>query len=327
MGKDKKNEYIIIPTENIPLRWCSGGILSIVKFKEKWWVPLFFRDIKPDGWNLSLGASERRRHDLNENWETELSDPWKLIIREFLEETLILSKKPKCCDDFQVRQFVFENMDAQESIRMASEFAQDHKNLRQQCDHLSLNDAGKPIYVRLKTGFDMNLIIEKDGIKNTLHDVIISINLLELGIEIIKVIEFKIGNEDYMLDGEILEDEGTEELVRMPFALLSFSYLRDTFGGEDFQLQYTDDIKQPSIIGKPFKNENDIYLFDWDIDRRMQIHESRNYRGIEEKRYTTWAENYDSMFRNLHTIPSRFTPATAKALNLFFKTPLSNLYK
>ena len=55
-------DSIEIPLDEFPLRWASGGVLSIVRLnkhgKNKW-SPFFFRDIKPYGWNIPLGSSER----------------------------------------------------------------------------------------------------------------------------------------------------------------------------------------------------------------------------------------------------------------------------
>ena len=330
-GKTKinnKDKPIKIPLKTLPLRWCSGGILSIVHFKDRYWVPLFFRDIKPDGWNLSLGASERRGEDLSNYWESELMDPWKLIIREFLEETLILAGHPEPGYNKHYRRFNFENMETEIPERWATAFSEKHLKLRRKYDDLRLNYYNEDdIHVRVKSGIYTKLTIEKNGRHRTLHDVIVSFNLLELGIEVIKVIEYSLDNKNYMLDGEILEkdeeNEKMQELVRMPFALLSLDYLKQSFGKEEFKLEYTKDNIQPSIQGGSLLNENDIHLFDWDIKRRIEIMQDGPCQGDEKRRYEDWARNYNK-FEDFKKIPPRFTPATAKVLNIFFNSHLYN---
>ena len=84
------------------LRWASGGVVSIVKFRKREWIPFFFRDIPAYGWNISLGASEERTDDLN--------DPWSFIIREFLEETHVCRKNPSGPDTIK-RPFSFDRLD------------------------------------------------------------------------------------------------------------------------------------------------------------------------------------------------------------------------
>ncbi len=65
----------------VPLRWASGGVLPVATFKNKEWFLLFFRDIKPRGWNVANGASENMAefHDLS-----------RLIEREATEEVVVL---------------------------------------------------------------------------------------------------------------------------------------------------------------------------------------------------------------------------------------------
>ena len=63
-GSDPGKIAIDLPKLDICLRWASGGALSIVTDSAgKKWVPFFFRDIPPYGWNISLGTAERWFND------------------------------------------------------------------------------------------------------------------------------------------------------------------------------------------------------------------------------------------------------------------------
>jgi len=64
--------------EHEGLRWASGGVLSVVRWRGRVWTPFFFRDIPPFGWNISLGGSDKG---------DDLSRPDAFVEREFLEES------------------------------------------------------------------------------------------------------------------------------------------------------------------------------------------------------------------------------------------------
>lgn len=53
------------------LRWASAGVLPIARWRSADWVVLFFRDIRPVGWNLANGASENERDRATwQNWRS-----------------------------------------------------------------------------------------------------------------------------------------------------------------------------------------------------------------------------------------------------------------
>ena len=110
---DEKNPeapIIIKPKDlGVSLRWASGGVLSLVRFKGQEWVPLFFRDIPPYGWNLSLGSTERRFNSQGQ-WdeEGEHRHPWDFIQREFMEESIVINPPPDAegaCKLYTFREF------------------------------------------------------------------------------------------------------------------------------------------------------------------------------------------------------------------------------
>lgn len=77
IGENNSVSIPPLPLHNFPLRWASGGVLSVVTIngRKGKWTPFFFRDIAPIGWNIALGSSEG---------EDELTIPWRFLLREFL---------------------------------------------------------------------------------------------------------------------------------------------------------------------------------------------------------------------------------------------------
>jgi len=330
--KTRDNEKEIL-LDKFPLRWASGGVLSVVNFKKdgekKLWSPFFFRDIKPFGWNIALGASERYFDDsgiLLSDINKELNDPWEFISREFLEETLILNDRPQEEKILKFKNFYFDIAEKQAQKKQASFFAKKHIKLRQDYDKLNIKDSeDDDINIYLKsTNTDIEII--NNGIPNRRNDVLVSFNLLELGIEVIKVIQYDLDEKDYLLDGEIWEHgDGVKELVRMPVALISHDYLKKVFGKNKFKPRYTKGI-QPSIKGKRIRSK-DIHFFNWDIIQRLRVldrNDSKKEVGKELDRYEKWFNNFKTNFLDKHDNPTDkkpsilFTPASAKILNLFF---------
>jgi hypothetical protein len=334
---NKKQYEINLSQLKIPLRLASGGVFSVVRYKGKTWTPFFFRDISPFGWNISLGASERHfskdGKSLN-NLSRELNDPWKFIAREFLEETLVLNREPAVTKEQIAKKFTFGITDIRQQRENALKLINAHIECRKKYDNLrvvttqeKLDPANYDVRTRLQAT-NTDLIIRHGG-EDTFHDdVLVCFNLLELGIEIVKIAEYDLADTDYLLDGEILEHyDGNskliQELVRMPFALISHSYLEDTFGG-DFEPNYTMDTAQPSIIGKPIQSE-DIHIFDWDVIQRVKILKGDlDDIGIEKKRYEGWYKQFKQYFLDDNDNPttenpsSLFTPASAKIVNTYF---------
>jgi len=340
--KNELNNYTIrCGAQDLPLRWASGGVLSIVKFKGKNWIPLFFRDIKPDGWNIALGSSERYFDDkwnvinyLNE----ELNNPDRFLIREFLEEVLVVKGQPN-------RQAYLEHkrFDLDQEIRkariQATNFAEEHIKLRQNFDDFTIITNNNPMLQIpcdiIHTNTNLRIIHGKENLSK--RNVLIAINLLELGIEVVRVYRYKLDENDYLLDGEVLVNKyGDKELVRMPFALIDFNYLRNKIHSENFSPKYTEG-ELPSIEIDEVIPPDKIHLFKWDIQRRLEILKYENEaKGDELKRYKPWKKNYANKYfldddENIvdTKLPGRFTPATIKILSsLFanFRDPLGGCF-
>ncbi|MBU1172093.1 MAG: metallophosphoesterase [Proteobacteria bacterium] len=297
-----------ISLENHPLRWASGGVLPIVNFKDedKKYVPLLFRDIKPYGWNIPLGSSERQEIDKDKNLmdneilEDELCNPWKMVMREFLEELLILQNSPRGGAAQNKR--LFKSRFADRITRQSNELIQIHYEKR--CgnpDRFNIDDKNGRVINLDKESTNINLNVIKDGAlvsDNNNDGVLVCFNFMELGIEIVSVISFEIDKGNYFLDGEILYDPNGDQLVRMPFALFSLEYLERIFGNNpDFQYIDGPEIppqgegnmrENPSVRGAEI-TKNDIILFTWDLEQRVNY--LYDYRG--EKKFATNINEYN----------------------------------
>jgi len=333
MREPHKQTPLSITTSQLPLRWASGGVLSIVTHDDAMWVPLFFRDIPPYGWNVSLGATERYFNDMGHeiddqdySLEYELTSPWKFIVREFLEETLILSNQPRMGGACEWRRFDFpQHVRMRVERSQAERFAEVHLELRRNQDGLDIQPHHRGVRIAICDDTTSDLAIVGNRTQGRLSgawNVLIAISPLELGIEVIKVVEYKLPSDHCILDGEFYEIRGHRQLVRMPVGLVSLKYLFDNFGDCDYQLQYSDEDIQPSVTAAPFRSD-DVRVFKWDFDQRARIWGGDDANQWERERYSEWQKNFEEAFSegfsgNTAAFPSLFTPATVKAINLFF---------
>jgi len=360
-GKPERSDYSL-PLHNFPLRWASGGVLSVVKIpgREGLWTPFFFRDIPPVGWNISLGSSENN---------DELDNPWGFLLREFLEETLIHSPAPAGLPRRRVVK-TFEVGPALDGFKLqrkrANLFSQKHRDLRKLTDAVNFQFRSKDrnYIIPCDLGTTMTDIkicgrkennSQNDLLRPVWKDVIVCFNLMELGIEVVKVLEYELAKGDEILDGEILDrrDKNTgeewQELVRMPVALISHNYLKKAFGLRTglFEPYYPDlyryidgvigdkpeQVNQPSVLPKIPLGTEDIIIFPKDAVRRKEICE-RILNGDELSvhpsdrkafdRHMLWQKNFGHYFLDQSGKPSSnnpapwFTFASAKTMSYYF---------
>ncbi len=346
IGNSDKEEFLIdLPSLGIPLRWASGGVLSVVDIykndKHEKWTPFFFRDINPSGWNIALGASERQ-FDNNGNCikpiDYELNKPSQFVYREFLEEMLVLEDAPTSSSSAKFKKFYFDDDLALEQQKVANLFAREHIDKRNYEEGLRIvkeeNKTGGfgSNVIKVNYGFDTRtdlIVIDREGNEHFTGNVLITFNLLELGIEVIKVLTYSLDVRNYILDGEILiRKNGDSELVRMPCALISHKALKRIFSKGNFVPQYSDGI-QPSFSPDSIKSgssikTNEFKMFDWDIKQRHTRMDSTNSQIslVEKERYRSSFQNFDYIFEHKKylngEIPTSFNPGTAKALSLYF---------
>jgi hypothetical protein len=327
------------PDLKIPFRWASGGVLSIINRGKKKWVPMFFRDIRPFGWNISLGQTERWFRKKAEGYVeedraafmAELREPFHYISREFVEESLIVSETPSRRVQLHLRPFELKNAGLPGQRGFLHD--EEHLQLRRTNDKLDIIRSTQKRKVEDRVGTHCDLeVIGEDGVLLPTEDVLVCFSLLDLGIEIVKVFRYDMQEAEHMIDGEIIEkrhpktDDLTRELVRMPIALMSLDYIERTFSKRSDWQNYTEG-PQPSIEipADSAPGEGDIELFPWDVERRMEILSSGKGSWFELERYEQWydcfRENFlDAKGRPSCAKPSRlFVPGTAKILNLYFR--------
>lgn len=278
--------WLEIPTARIPLRWASGGVLPIVTWRGREWSPFFFRDIAPVGWNIAAGSSET---------DAELRRPISFGLREFVEETIVLSQPPKPGIEIVAKTFP-RIMDDDTQMRSALESVNRHLAIRSREDGLDLplfpEDAGE---ISPERSIDVDfaptrtrLVVRSEDGEEELSNVLVCFNLLELGIEVMSVVRYHMADDDYLLDGEMLTPVGgREELIRMPVAMISTDYLKESFATTRSGLVYEQppmidyDPKhdvwkqvragQPSVLPHRPPRRDEITVFGWDVDRRAEL--------------------------------------------------------
>jgi hypothetical protein len=322
LGRSAATE-LVLPLDDRPLRWASGGVFSVVRWRGRRWTPFFFRDIPPYGWNISLGASEKG---------DDLSDPWTFLMREFLEETLVLDGEPRAARPLHFKRFVLPKHDIREEVRKAEEFAAQHLAARRRSDSLLIRPVATERLEELDPGvctvlhpLPVEAAVEVErpgGTTRRTPSLLVAINLLELGIEVVMAAEYTLEDGDYLLDGELLNLESGQELVRMPMALVAHDYLAAAFAGQELRYVGT---TEPSVEGPPIP-EADIHLFPYDARRRWEIVHGLEPRATdwERSRYGAWMERFGESFftagGEVSTAPAcpLFTPTSAKIASYFF---------
>jgi TIR domain len=309
---------LVVKIDSLPLRWASGGVFPVVHYKGRDWTPFFFRDIPPCGWNIPLGSSEALH---------ELTLPWSLIWREFLEEFLVLSSPPET----ESRQpilcklpHVTDTVHIRVALDEALQFSEKHRELRRKTDGLRLvsDTENLLIFDRMLTHVEL-IILSEFGISKC-QNVLLAVNPLELGIEVVSVVVCQLNDDDYLLDGEIFAPAGGEpQLVRMPTALISHDYLRKTFFDKTNPLNYTSGI-QPSVQADTIPSR-DVVLFRWDVERRQDVLDDPAMGMSWEREHDNlWRQNFAESFRAhddqapFSTLPAIFTASSAKLASYYF---------
>jgi hypothetical protein len=286
MTEADDGSWLEIPTQEIPLRWASGGVLPIVTWRGRVWSPFFFRDIVPVGWNIAAGSSET---------EEELRRPVSFGLREFVEETIVLSQPPGPGLEIAAKTFPYI-IEEPGQMRAALESVNRHLAVRSREDGLDIppfptEPDGVPAERAIAADFAptrTRLYVRDDGGEEVLSDVLVCFNLLELGIEVISVVHYQLEDDDYLLDGEMLTPVGGKaELIRMPVAMIAHEYLGDVFGpgsgGLVYETQSLIDYDpvfdvwkqtragQPSIRPARVPRPDEMVVFGWDVDRRAEL--------------------------------------------------------
>ena len=336
-------DYSLPLHDNFKLRWASGGVLSVVKFQKRKWIPLFFRDIRPYGWNIALGSSERHFNKDNKvinNLENELTSPSRFIYREFLEETLIIDGDAKegVNSPFQISLPYTPPM---EDANRMNQFETDHIVLRKEYDRMEIQKSKNVIKTHSINANMIINIISPSSLprkKSSESDVLVCFSLLDLGIEVVKLLSYNLPNNCEILDGEVLDsfdgEKTIKDLIRMPVVLISCEFLYSVFSGDITKKYNYTSGTNPSIEIDKIIPSDQIHIFKWDLIKRLEIVKGiKEGTAFEKKRYTDWYDKFsknffDSADNIINDNPSKlFTPATAKLLNLFFRYTSQNVWR
>lgn len=281
LGQAKKQAL----TAHIPaLRWVSGGILPVANWNDQRWVCLFFRDIEPVGWNLANGASETKE---------EYKDLDLLIFRETLEELVICGGTPQPLAEVTRRIPWVPSPQSRKSVLEAPE-------LVSECAALRLLHDG--ICFKCETGPDLLLKRTPESVTVTYHDrrrraltattenVLISINPLELGAEVVRVGEFALGQSDRLLDGEVCRSREGDYLVRAPIGLLSVDFLKRAYQ------------KAGNVLGLPA--------------RALESDDRRRLDTVEHRAFHIFADDIDLRNKRLDSLQDQDRLDTPEAIRL-----------
>lgn len=262
---------------DFPFRWASGGSLLLVTWRGRRWAMVFFRDIRPVGWNLANGASESVE---------EQAKILQLIERETMEEVVLLSGDPsgrKPCDVITL-ELERDLANVEERQELAARLLSRHHELRQNEDGLSLRASNRYAEVSPIRGPGAIDLIERGNEKRAEHGLFVTVDPLDFGIEAIRIGTLQLPDDAYPLDGEVIE--GSEQrgerdrLARRPVGLLALSYLercwkkgaRRTLG----DVVHTDK-DDPRLGGKELPemtisrdlDTTDLFVFDHDYRWRL----------------------------------------------------------
>jgi len=195
-------------------RWASAGALPIVRLGNEEYYCLFYREIRPVGWNIANGACDT---------SSELLDPLQTLERELCEELIILDPKE---GDW----YVLERGDPDSLER--PEF----RAVRLILDELRRKriwDKGAEVH-QLETalkwfnGPDIATIYGPNKKHHVVSGCYLNVNAEDFGIELDRVVKINVSEDALIFDGEILDGKLLNRLV----GLFRTSRLNKDFGSE-----------------------------------------------------------------------------------------------
>lgn len=263
---------------DFPFRWASGGSLLLVNWRGRRWAMLFFRDIRPVGWNLANGASESVE---------EQAKVLQLIERETMEEVVLLSGDPGRKEPCDVITLELERhlTNVEERQVLAARLLSRHHELRQGEDGLALRASNRYAEVIPIRGPGAIDLIERGSEKRAEHGLFVTVDPLDFGVEAIKIGTLQLPEDAYALDGEVIE--GSEQrgerdrLARRPVGLLALSYLERCWrkgGCRTLGEVVHTDKDDPRLGGKELPEmtisrdlgTTDLFVFDHDYRWRLE---------------------------------------------------------
>lgn len=196
-------------------RWASAGALPIVRLGNEEYYCLFYREIRPIGWNIANGACDV---------SNELLDPLQTLERELCEELIILDPKER--DWYVLERSDPDSLDRPEftAVRLILE------DLKKR----GIWDKGAGVH-QLETalkwfnGPDIATIQAHDKKHHTVAGCYLNINAEDFGIELDRVVKINVSEDALIFDGEILNGKLLNRLV----GLFRTDRLNMEFGSEN----------------------------------------------------------------------------------------------
>jgi hypothetical protein len=269
MEADGDTEGITAGGPNQPLRWSSAGALPLVHWRKPGqsssddWFVLFFRGISPVGWNLASGSSESARE-------------WRYLfevgVRELCEELVVLEGPPvrqgRPEPEIYRRRFRLDQpVNAYpELVRRLTgrEFVAGHDQLRERQDQITIiDDPSREVLHLHPLDTKFSVRVTEDGESFSTENVVFAVNPLEAGIESIFIFRFELGDSDYLIFGEVLED--LDALAREPVMLLRRSFVESQIARYGSLGELLPDQERKRLRSVP---ATDYHIFDADITLR-----------------------------------------------------------
>jgi hypothetical protein len=186
IGHEKKDWKHNDP--RFPFRFGNGGTLPVIRYGDKDYYCLFYREIPPIGWNIANGGAEST---------SELLDPLATIERELREELIIVDLENKY-------RYVFDWNEGRRPDHPDFAIARrvwDEIFKRQ--DYLQFNDRALPLkwlsgHDSVIINFPNEKLIENSGC-------FLNINAEDFGIEIDRVAKMVVDPKTILCDGELVD--------------------------------------------------------------------------------------------------------------------------
>ncbi|MBC7771974.1 MAG: toll/interleukin-1 receptor domain-containing protein [Pyrinomonadaceae bacterium] len=180
-GSNSKQTY------SVPFRYANGGALPVVYLDGKEYYCLFYRQIFPIGWNIANGGSDNRH---------ELLSPRDVIDRELREELVIFNPE-------KGYRYVFQG-----DIDKPSdwpEFAHARRAIERMYPGINFSAMNvEPLPHKWIDGRD-TLLIRAGKTQHQIDGCYITISAEDFGIELDRIIRFRLHRGDVIVDAETLE--------------------------------------------------------------------------------------------------------------------------
>lgn len=193
MGASKRDWVHNNPA--FPFRYGNGGTLPVIRYGNKDYYCMFYREIHPIGWNIANGGAES---------VSELLNPFATIERELREELIIFDLDKKF-------QYIFN---WSEGRRMDHpDFAIANRVWREIFKKENIEELSElPLPLKWLSGNDC-VKINYDGHIVEFNDCIVNVNAEDFGIEVDRVAKLSVSEGAVFCDGELINGKLLNQIV------------------------------------------------------------------------------------------------------------------